>query len=412
MNRIIKFVRIAFVSLTENKTQAFLTMLGIIIGIAAVIMVLSIGRGAEKLILSSVESFGNRSIFVQPGGGEQGGPPSPTAIDKVKYRDYLAMQDLDYLEDVAPILVYSVAITYGSQNQNTRVVGSNEYYLSALNSGVDEGRNISQNDLDLSRRVVLMGYKVADDLFADRDPIGQKIKINGKTFEVIGIMEEQGTRFFQDFDKRIVIPITTMRTQIFGVDYVMSVLANVKEGYPIEEAIDQTRFFIRKRHSIYNPQDDPLKDDFRVVSQVDAAQTFQGIADVLTYSLVVVAAISLLVGGIGIMNIMYVSVTERTREIGLRKAVGATAKDVMLQFLIEAIVITFVAGFIGISTGVGMSFLISLILTEFVDSWEFIITLESVLAAFFVSVSIGMIFGVYPARKASRMDPIEALRLE
>ncbi len=410
--RLIKFARIALVSLKENKKQAVLTMLGIVIGIAAVIAILSLGKGAEKLILSSVESFGNRSIFVQPGGGTRGGPPSVTALDKVKFKDYLALLKLEYLEDVTPILVKQGTVAFGNVVQKTPIVGSNENYSTALRINMLDGRDLESFDINNSAKVVVLGLKMARELFGEQDPIGERVKVNNINFTVIGVYDKQGQRFFQDFDKRIVIPISVMRNEIMGVDYVTSILANVKSDYTIEEVVDDLRFFIRKRHALFNPDNDPNKDDFRVVSQVDSAKTFQGISDAISIFLVMVAAISLLVGGIGIMNIMFVSVSERTREIGLRKAVGATGGDILLQFLIEAVVITFTAGLIGVVLGIGFSYLASLIIVQFSEQWQFIVTIDSVVVAFVVSVLIGLTFGLYPARKAARLSPIEALRQE
>jgi putative ABC transport system permease protein len=412
MKRIWKFIRIALTALWENKTKALLTMLGIIIGIGAVILIISIGKGAEKLILSSVESFGPRSIFVQPGGGTQGGPPSVTAIDKVKYRDYLALQASGLVEDVTPLLGEQVTMSYLSEDQNTFLVGTNQNYPKAINFTMDKGRFIEESDVNASARVTVLGYKLAETFFGDQDPIGQSVKVKGKNFQVIGVAGKQGTRFFQDFDTRAVIPVTTMKDQIKGVDYLSNIMANVPVGISLEESIDDVRYFVRNRHAIYNPEDDPTKDDFKVISQVDAANTFQSVSDILTLFLVAIAAISLLVGGIGIMNIMFVSVSERTREIGLRKAVGASSSDVLLQFLIEASVLTMVAGVIGVVMGVVSSFLMSLILQKFVDNWQFIISLDSVVAAFIVSVGVGLLFGIYPARNAAKLNPIEALRQE
>lgn len=412
MKRIWKFIRIALAALLENKTKAILTMLGIIIGIGAVILIISIGKGAEKLILSSVESFGPRSIFVQPGGGTQGGPPSVTAIDKVKYRDYLALEASGIVEDVTPLLGEQAVMSYLSEDQSTFLVGTNQNYPEAINFSMAQGRFIEESDVNSSARVTVLGYKLAETFFGDQDPIGQKVKVKGKNFEVIGVAGKQGTRFFQDFDTRAVIPVTTMKDQIKGVDYLSNIMANVPAGIPLEEAIDDVRYFVRNRHAIYNPEDDPTKDDFKVISQVDAANTFQSVSDILTLFLVAIAAISLLVGGIGIMNIMFVSVSERTREIGLRKAVGASNSDVLLQFLIEASVLTMVAGVIGVLMGVITSFLMSLILQRFVENWQFIISLDSVIAAFIVSVGVGLMFGIYPARNAAKLNPIEALRQE
>lgn len=410
MSRILKFIGVALQSLFSNKTRTLLTMMGIVIGIGSVILMVSVGKGAEGLILASVKSFGDRSIFVQPGGGTEGGPPSVTAIDKIKYKDYLAMKNFRGLEDVAPMLIYQSAVNYQSTSLKTRIIGSNENYEKAINVGVAKGRFLSADDVNNASKVAVIGLGNASDLFGDQDPVGRNIKINGYNYQVIGVMDKQGTRFFQDFDKRIVIPITTMKATVFGVDYISTVMANVSGN--LEETMDDLRRFIRQRHALYNPEEDPNKDDFRVVSQVDAAKTFQQVADVLTVSLVAIAAISLLVGGIGIMNIMLVAVSERTREIGLRKAVGAANSDISLQFLIEAIVLTFVAGAIGVIGGVFVSWLISLVLVRFQPDWQFVVTLDSIAVAFGVSVMIGLVFGIYPARVASKLDPIVCLRTE
>ena len=410
MARILKFISIAIKSLLNNKSQALLTMMGIIIGIGSVILMISVGKGAESLILASVRSFGNRSIFVQPGGGKSGGPPSLTAVDKVKYKDYLALRSLDYLEDVTPILVYQGVVSFESQNQRAPIVGTNENYTKSMNSQVQEGRFVEVYDNTNSSSVVVIGYKVANELFGDQKAIGKSVKLNGKSFVVIGVMSPQGTRFFQDMDKRVIIPITAMKQNIYGVDYVTTILANAKGN--IDDTINDLRFFIRKRHAVYNPDNNPDYDDFKVISQVDAAASFEQISSVMTMFLVMIAAISLLVGGIGIMNVMLVAVSERTREIGLRKAVGATNSDIQLQFLIESAVLTLIAGVLGIIGGISISYLLALVITRFQPDWAFIVTADSVALSFGVSVLIGLVFGIYPATNAAKLDPIECLRSE
>lgn len=407
MKKIWKFTEVALKNLLENKTKSLLTMLGIVIGIAAVILVISVGESAKQLILFSVQSFGPQSIFIQPGGGERGGPPSITAIDKIKYKDYLAVKDLNYVENVSAFLIHQAVITYLDQNQNTLVVGTNENYPKVINAGVKEGRFIDANDLLNQSRVVVIGMKTADELFGDQPAVGKQIKIAGKSFQIVGVMEKQGTRFFQDFDSRALIPLTTMQNQIKGVDYVTSILLNAKDN--VNETIDDLRIFLRKRHGITSPDNDLSKDDFRVVSQVDAAETFDEISNVLNIFLILIAGISLLVGGIGIMNIMLVTISDRTREIGLRKSVGATNADVQTQFLIEAVVLTLVAGFIGISLGIGLTWASALIMKNFQEQWQFIVTPGSIIFSFTVSALLGLVFGLYPAVVASRLNPIEAL---
>ena len=410
MNRVIKYLIIGWHSVVENKSRSLLTMLGIIIGIGSVILMISLGKGAEGLILASVESFGSRAIFIQPGGGDRGGPPSITAIDKLKYTDYLALKDKNYLESVTPLLIYDAPVVYQDQNTSAQTVGTNPNYLEGVGVTLGKGRFLDESDISSSARVAVIGYKIADKFFGDQNPIGKSIKIKKRDFKVVGVMSEQGVKFFQDFDSRILIPITTMRSQIFGVDYVISILGNAKGD--VNQTIADLRYVYRKRHNIDNPEGDPNKDDVKVVSQVDAVDTFKQVSLVLTLFLVAVAAISLVVGGIGIMNIMLVSVTERTREIGLRKAVGATKKDILLQFLIEAVLITFVAGVIGVIGGISLSFLFSIFISQAQPDWRFVVSLESVLISFGFAAVIGLLFGIYPAKKAAELDPIEALRYE
>ena len=407
MQKIWKFTQVALENIYNNKIKSLLTMLGIIIGIAAVILIVSVGKSAEQLILSSIQSLGPRSIIIHPGADEHRGPPSPTTIDKIKYKDYLAVKNLNYVEDVSALLTHQAVVTYQNNNQNTQVVGTDENYTKIMNENVLEGRFFDRDDLINQRRVAVIGFKTADELFGDRSAVGNQIQIAGKSFQVVGIMDKQGTRFFQDFDSRVLMPLSTMKSQIKGVDYVDAVILNAKGD--INETIDDLRVFMRKRHGIINNGNDLSKDDFLVISQVNAANTFQDISNALGIFLILIAGISLLVGGIGIMSIMLVTVSDRTREIGLRKAVGATNSDVHTQFLIEAIVLTLVAGVLGISLGVTLAWIAALILKNFQEQWQFIITFDSILLSFTISAMIGLVFGLYPAFIAARLNPIEAL---
>ncbi len=410
IKNIYKYARISVVTIRENLGRTFLTMLGIIIGVSAVIMMTSLGGGAEKFILGSVTEFGPDIIYISPGSPDEGLTGSITAIDRLKYRDYLALRDVDFLQDVTPFNAVDGLLTFGSTTEKTQVIGANKNYPKAFNFRVGEGRFLDDNDFNSRTRVVVLGLKMAGKLYGDKNPVGTKLKINSVNFEVIGVMEEQGGNAFEDYDNMAFIPLTTMQTYLFGVDYVMTIVARVKGDF--NEGIEKTKRYIRALHRIDNPQDDPAKDDFQIITQVQVLDIFGVVADVLTYFVVAIASISLIVGGVGIMNIMYVSVNQRTREIGLRKAVGATNRDVLLQFIVEAGMISFLGGLIGIVCGIGLSFLITLVIRQFLDKWAFVVNVEAVLIASLVSILIGVFFGYYPARKAAFQDPITALRYE
>ncbi|MBU1705617.1 FtsX-like permease family protein, partial [Patescibacteria group bacterium] len=256
----------------------------------------------------------------------------------------------------------------------------------------------------------VLGREVAEDLFGDQDPIGQKIKIKKITFRVIGVYQELGTRFFQNLDQRIVIPVTTAQRDILGVDYVNYIAA--KAIGDVEIAKEEMRWIFRAEHEIDNPEGDAAKDDFYVSSQSDAVEIIGIVGSVLTLLLSSIAAISLLVGGIGIMNIMLVSVAERTREIGLRKAVGARYKEILQQFLVESMLLTMMGGIVGVLAGIGMSFLAAVGVATQVSGWEFELAPDAIVMGVIVATTVGLVFGIYPARRAARLDPIEALRHE
>jgi putative ABC transport system permease protein len=397
--------------LTAHKSRSVLTMLGIVIGIMSVIMMLSLGKGAEGLILGQISKSGPDALFVRPGGGDQGGgPPNLAQLQALKNDDIRALQKLPSLKYAVPVLMVSGTVTYDSQNIQLDVTGTTPDYQPLNAFEVEDGRFFEQPEVDGAASVAVIGSKVATSLFDGDDPLDKTIRINKKPFTVIGVLPERGSAFFTDQDKVIYVPISTARRELHNVDYVNFVMASAIGD--VNLAADDIRATLRERHRIDNPSGDTKKDDFLVLTQIQAAQTFGAVATALTIFLSAIASISLVVGGIGIMNIMLVSVTERTREIGLRKAVGATRGDVLTQFLLEAVMLTSIGGAIGVVLGVLMSMAAAAVISRFSSDWHFVIPFDGVLLAFGVSTLVGLVFGLYPARKAARLDPIEALRYE
>jgi len=401
----------ASASLTRNKSRSALTILGIVIGIAAVILMLSIGQSAQGLILSQIADLGSDLVFVEPSAGDPtSGPPSPFIEQTLTMDDVDALRDSQLFTEVSATILNTLTVSRGEESKFAQVAGVDEGYLTVFPADVAIGRFIDQQDVDAYARVAVLGKGVAEDLFGDLDPIGRDIKIKNVNMRVIGVLEEQGSRFFQNLDDRIAIPVTTAQRDIFGVDYVSYISARAKGD--IEFAKEEVRWILRDEHNIDNPTGELAKDDFAVSSQSDAVAIIGVVGSVLTILLSSVAAISLVVGGIGIMNIMLVSVTERTREIGLRKAVGATEKEISRQFLLEAIVLTMVGGIIGVVLGVLAALGAAAVVSQSVDGWSAVVPPEAIGLGVAVATAIGLVFGYYPARRAARLDPIEALRYE
>ncbi len=412
---------VALDGLKTNKVRSALTILGVVIGVAAIIGVMSIGQGAQSLILSQISSLGSGNLFIEPGawsermerGTMMQSMLEEAEIKTLKYNDALAIEKLSLIKKTLPVTMGVDRIIYESESKKTTFIGVNANASDIFDLPSVSGRNIDDGDVKSMARVVVLGSKTRQELFGEDDPIGKTIRIKKTNFRVIGALEEKGPQAFMSADESIYLPITTAQKLLLGSNHIQMIIAKVWDENFIDEAITDIRLLLRQRHNIYNPEADPAKDDFKVVSQKETIEMLSSITGILTTLLSSVAAISLLVGGIGIMNIMLVSVTERTREIGLRKAVGATRKDILNQFLLEAIILTFSGGVIGILFGALISLGASLIFDYMLEtSWGFLLPMNAVILGVGVSMAIGLVFGIYPARKASRLNPIEALRYE
>jgi putative ABC transport system permease protein len=406
-----ELLAIAWQGITSNRMRSSLTVLGIVIGIAAVIDLLAIGQGAKVETEKQIQSLGSNLIYLRAGSAStssisQGAGSAAT----LTYDDARAIRETcPAVEDVAPVYNSSFQVQYGSQNTITNIQGTEPAYTDIRNFHVAKGRFFNQSDLDTYSRVCVIGDTVAANLFpSGEDPVGKQILIRGELYTVSGVMEHKGVSQFTDNDDQIFIPITTGYATLFGVNAatgrtVKQVMIEAKTPDDIDTAQFQITNLLRLRHRIVPPQ----TDDFQLRTQADLMQTAQSVTGVFTILLGATAGISLLVGGIGIMNIMLVSVTERTREIGIRKAIGAQFKDILSQFVIEAVVLSLAGGIMGILLGLGCSHLISVW-----ANWTTVVTPISVVLSFVVSIAIGLFFGIYPARRAALLDPIVALRAE
>lgn len=399
--------------LKTHKSRSVLTILGIVIGITAIILVMSLGEGAQNLILSQVQSIGSKTIAIVP--GRQ--PKGPTDIiatltDSLKPKDLEVLgkkANVPHLAKVMPIVFGSQTASYGSETYRPTIFGVTDLFAKIYDIEPAQGRLFSDDEVKSYADVVIIGSKVQDELFHSDEAVGQKIKIKGKNFRVIGILPKKGQFLFLNFDEAAIVPYTTAQQYIFGIKYFHRIVVEADEEKNVDQTVKDIKATLRDSHDIA----DPSKDDFFIETQAQAMETISTITNVLTMFLAAVAAISLLVGGVGIMNIMLVSVTERTREIGLRKALGATEKNILTQFLLEAVILTAVGGIVGVALGALLSFATSLILTKVVAlSWVFTFPVQGALLGLGVAAGVGLIFGLYPARQASLKSPIEALRYE
>ncbi|MEW5805554.1 MAG: ABC transporter permease [Patescibacteria group bacterium] len=403
----------ALISLAANKMRSGLTVLGIVIGIMAIILVQGIGSGARNLILGQIQGLGSNTIMIEPG-REPKGPSDFTSffLDSLKEREvkYLKSQ-ADYLgiKEISPIIFLPATVSFMGETKSVNVIGSSDLVEKILDLYPEEGLFFTEEDVLARSSVVLVGAEVKKELLANSKVIGQKIRIKNKNFQIVGSFSSKGQVGFFNLDTAVIMPYTTAMEYLSGTNYYNEIIVQAKNGEQVEQIKKNLEQAIRQLHGISNPE----KDDFHVMTQEDIVKRVDTITGVLTALLVSVAAVSLIVGGVGIMNIMLVSVTERTREIGLRKALGATEKHILIQFIFEAVVLTFLGGVFGVLAGAGLTFLATLILSKFVSSgWGFSFPIPAALIGLLVSFLIGLGFGFYPARQAAKKDPIEALRYE
>lgn len=395
----------AWASLIANKMRSILTMLGIIIGVAAVIALVSIGNGVKQDIQNSISSLGSNLLMVMPGAPRTpGGRPSAGSMKSLKVSDYEAISKLDGVKAASPMTNGSYVVIYQNKNWTTSVSGVSYNYLDVNNWSMKSGRFLSEKNVQNRERVAVVGKTVVKNLFGDEDPVGAEIRVKNIPFRIIGVLNSKGSGAMgNDQDDMVVIPYTTAMERVEGVDYLRMIYVVGKDENGIDRLQSDIENLLRVRHGIK----DTNLDDFNIQNMNSIMETMEETTGTLTLFLGAVAAISLVVGGIGIMNIMLVSVTERTREIGVRKALGATYSVIVTQFLIEAVVISLMGGIIGIALGIGASKLIGM-----ASGMSTVISIPTIVMSFAFSMAIGLIFGIYPARKAAKLNPIDALHYE
>ena len=399
-------IKMAIEGMVGNKLRTFLTLLGIIIGVGAVIAMVSLGNGVKEQVRQNISRLGSNLLIVMSGGRTATGARIQAGQGaRLTYEDAQAIEShVDDALYVAPQVSSGYQVVAGNQNWTTNVTGVTPNILDIQSYEIEEGRNYTTRDMNSRTRVAVIGQTIVENLFPEGDPVGKTIRINKAPFTVIGTLAAKGqSANGQDQDDVIFVPLTTAMNRLMGVTYVRQITIQCKNENVVDSCQGEVEQVLRQRHKIKDGDDD----DFTVRNLAALMDTMMETTNTITILLGCIAAISLLVGGIGIMNIMLVSVTERTREIGIRKALGATYNNILLQFLIEAMVIGIIGGALGVFTGIAASYIISAVF-----KWQTVISVPTILLAVSFSVGIGLFFGIYPARKAALLDPIDALRYE
>ena len=439
--RLGSILKLSFRSIRTNKLRTSLTVLGIVIGIASVIIVYSAGEAINGLVVSQVESFGGTDLIeteVKAPTGKKGAAAEQQSamsiaqgaqITTLSLKDFEDVKKLPNIKNGYAVIIGQEQVNYNDQSKKSLIFGASASLTEIDKTEVDYGRFFTDAEDKSQAQVAVLGYKIKEKLFGSSDPLGKYIKIRKSKFLVIGVAKERGAVMTLDYDNFVYVPVRTLQKRILGIDHIVFMMHQLNNVDLADETAEEARLVIRQNHNIvsqpleFKPGDavvqnigegmtDTSKDDFRVVTMKESLGVLDTVTSAITLMLLAIVAISLVVGGVGVMNIMYVIITERTAEIGLRKAVGAKYKDIMLQFITEALIITFIGAIAGVMVGAAISYIISLGANYYGLNWVFSVPLRAYEVALAFAVFFGLGFGVYPARKAARLDPIEALRQE